>query len=291
MYTTRPNTMVDHWLAHVDFKIGNKDHEHRSGEGMGIYYLKDIDEDNPELMSNHYGFTNEFRGLGIMINTAQGYPDRKTKKKVVQIFGFINDGKNVKAQSKSDQQCYREVLGDYLPFSKIAIEYEKPFLRVSTYDHDAKEYVHCFSFDIPTLDYKGYFAVSASSASGTSSVPMYNVINSFKLYNPKVVAMDHHFEASHQRKADHEHFADSISARTRDLIHEGIKFIDEDGFEVIPEDMYRALAEQTYFLQPMIQDTEALLYDVRDHSNHIAEVFNSHELIDNNVRITTDLFQ
>ena len=41
----------------------------------------------------------------------------------------------------------------------------------------------------------------------------------------------------------------------------------------------------------MIMDTEALLYDVREHFNVISEVFNSHELIDNNVRISTDLFQ
>ena len=41
--------------------------------------------------------------MGIFINTNQGYPDRKTKKKVVQIFGFPNDGKNIKPQSKADR--------------------------------------------------------------------------------------------------------------------------------------------------------------------------------------------
>jgi hypothetical protein len=67
--------------------------------------------------------------------------------------------------------------------------------------------------------------------------------------------------------------------------------MDEDGFEFYPDDMYRAIGEQTYFLQPMIMDTEQLLYEVREHFNVISEVFNSHELIDNNVKISTDLFQ
>ena len=140
MYTTKPNPKPNHWLVHVDFKIGNKEFPHRSGEGMAITYLRDVDQDNPDLMNNFYGFTNEFRGLGIFINTGQGFPDRKTKRKVVNIFGFANDGKNVRPTTKNERQCYREVLGDYLHFSKIAIEYEKPLLRVSTYDHDSKEF-------------------------------------------------------------------------------------------------------------------------------------------------------
>ena len=34
-----------------------------------------------------------------------------------------------------------------------------------------------------------------------------------------------------------------------------------------------------------------MLYQVRAHFSHIAEIFNSHELVDNNVKISTDLFQ
>ena len=72
--------------------------------------------------------------------------------------------------------------------------------------------------------------------------------------------MDHHFEDSHQRKAEHEMYADAIAARTLDLIHDGALEVDEDGFEVRPDDMYEAIALQTYYMQPLLQDSEQLLY-------------------------------
>lgn len=53
-------------------------------------------------------------------------------------------------------------------------------------------------------------------------------------------------------KAEHEMYADAIAERTRDLIHDGALEIDEDGFEVRPDDMYYALAAQTYYLQPIL---------------------------------------
>ena len=248
MHTTKPNPKPDHWLAHVDFKIGNKEYPHRQGEGMAIYYLQEIDAENPNLLNNFYGFTNNFRGFGVFINTAMSYPDRKSKKKVVQIFGFTNDGKNMKPQSRSDKQCYREVFGDHLHFSKIAIEYEKPLIRVSTYDHDSREFVHCFSYDIESLAYPGYFAVSASSGTQDTKHPMYNQINSFKVYDPKVVSMDHHFEDSHLIKAQHEMYADAIADRTDDLIHSGAIDLDENGEEIVPEDLPVAIATQMYYL-------------------------------------------
>ena len=76
------------------------------------------------------------------------------------------------------------MFGDHLHFSRIAIEYEKPLLRVSVYDHDSHEFVHCFGFNIESIDYPGYFAISASSGSIDSIHPMYNQVNSFKIYNP-----------------------------------------------------------------------------------------------------------
>ena len=52
--------------------------------------------------------------------------------------------------------------------------------------------------DIEDLDYPGYFALSASSGSAGAPYPIYNQINSFKLYDPKVVQTNHHFEQSHR---------------------------------------------------------------------------------------------
>lgn len=93
--------------------------------------------------------------------------------------------------------CYRELTGKHLQFSKIAIEYEKPMLRVSTYDHESQQFAHCFSQDID-LDYEGFFVISA--ASGTI-YPQYNFVNSFKLFDPTKIKSNHHYEDSHKRRA------------------------------------------------------------------------------------------
>lgn len=88
--------------------------------------------------------------------------------------------------------------GSHLHFSKLQIEYEKPLLHVSTYDHESAQYVHCFSQDI-TLDYEGFFVVAASSG---VSYPQYNYLNSFKVFDPTTVSTSHHFEDSHVLKAE-----------------------------------------------------------------------------------------
>jgi len=90
--------------------------------------------------------------------------------------------------------------------------------------------VHCFSYDIHDLDFNGYFALSASSGNPGVAYPVYNTVNSFKIYDPKVVSTSHHFEDSHREKAAHEHYAETIAARTDDLIHTGAAGTSPDGF-------------------------------------------------------------
>ena len=46
----------------------------------------------------------------------------------------------------------------------------------------------CFSYDIHDLDFNGYFAISASSGNPGVAYPVYNTVNSFKIYDPKVVS-------------------------------------------------------------------------------------------------------
>ena len=190
IHTTKPNMTPNHWMAIVDFKMGNRDNQHVVGEGMGIYYLKDIDPDNPNLLNNFYGYTNDYRGFGVLINSKNSYPEKNTKKKVVQIFGFANDGKNMAAKSRPDKQCFKEVFGDKLHFSKLKIEYEEPVIRVSVFEHDSAQFVHCFSMDMPELNYQGIFAISASSGTDPNN-PIYTTVNSFKVYDPKLVQMNH----------------------------------------------------------------------------------------------------
>ena len=158
--------------------------------------------------------------------------------KVVQISSFANNGRKVLKQSDPDKECFREVTGSHLSFSKIAVEYESPMLHVSTWDHESAQFVHCFSQDIK-LDYEGFFVVSASSA---TSFPQYNFLNSFKVYDPTQVKTNHHFEDSHALKAEHEHYASSIAATITDLIHVGVHDMGEDFEELDDDEMMEMIA-------------------------------------------------
>ena len=82
------------------------------------------------------------------------------------------------------------------------------------------------------LDFEGYFAISASSG---NAFPNSNTVNSFKLFNPKVVKTSHHFEDAHRQKADHEHYVEAIVERIGDLFHTGADKMGES-FESLSRD-------------------------------------------------------
>ena len=84
--------------------------------------------------------------------------------------------------------------------------------------------MHCFSQEI-TLDYEGFFVISASSG---TNFPQYNFLNSFKVFDPTTVATNHHFEDSHAQRVEHDHYASSIAATISDLIHIGAHDMGED---------------------------------------------------------------
>ena len=63
----------------------------------------------------------------------------------MNVSSFANNGRKVLKQNAPDKECFRELTGSQLNFSKVAIEYEKPMLHVSTYDHDSRQFLHCFS--------------------------------------------------------------------------------------------------------------------------------------------------
>ena len=92
-------------MVDIDFSIGRMqtNDQLRAGDGMGIFYLKYIDEEDLDSLSNFYGFKDDFDGYGIFINTLTSQPDRKTKAKQVNISGFANDGRKVRPQRRSDR--------------------------------------------------------------------------------------------------------------------------------------------------------------------------------------------
>lgn len=206
IHTTKPNEFKDHWYAVLDFNIGREKVKEldKSGDGLAIYYVSNIDSSNPSITNNIFGFTDDFDGVGIFVNTMKTQAKNKhDKRKLVAVYSFTNDGKVVQMQMSPDKTCYRELTGKQLHFSKVAVEYERPMLSVSVYDHESAQFVHCFSQEI-ILDYNGFFVISASSG---FAHPQYNYVNSFKVFDPTSVKSNHRFEDSHARKAEREHYA------------------------------------------------------------------------------------
>ena len=212
---------------------------------------------------------------------------KREKVKKVNVSSFANNGRRVLKQNDPDKECFRELTGSHLQYSKVAIEYEKPMLHVSTYDHDSQQFLHCFSQDI-VLDYEGFFVISASSG---LNFPQYNFLNSFKVFDPTTVKSNNHFEDSHNMKAEHEHYAESMAATISDLIHIGAHDMGEDFEEMETEDMLMTIAEQNFYMQQTFEYTHALLYQMSNHFNTISDSMNEHELYDHQIKMNQDLFQ
>jgi len=56
--------------------------------------------------------------------------------------------------------------------------------------------------------------------------------------------MNHHFEDSHARRAEHDHYAESISAMISDLIHDGAEEMGEEFDDMTAEGLREVLAVQ-----------------------------------------------
>lgn len=55
------------WIADIKVRIGNANKSLKGGNGVGIYYLRDIDKS--EVAQGLFGYTKNFNGLGIVMNT------------------------------------------------------------------------------------------------------------------------------------------------------------------------------------------------------------------------------
>ena len=127
IHTTQPNTKKNHWMAIMDFTIGrDKVKEmNKNGDGLSVYYLRHFDSGNPNNSENFYGHVDDFDGIGIFINTLQteGRNNEKSgtvhRSKRVNISSFANNGRRVLKQKTEGQECFREVTGSHLHFSKL----------------------------------------------------------------------------------------------------------------------------------------------------------------------------
>ena len=179
--------------------------------------------------------------------------------------------------------CYKHLTGKDVPFSKIAIEYEKGGLTVSVYDHEVQGFVHCFSQDV-TLDYEGFFVISASSGDLMGNSAQHTYMNSFKLFDPTAYKISRHFEEMEERKAEHVKLSSLYSEMVSDLIHDGAVEMGE--FDLTEEELTETLAVQMYYLQSKtFIEAEHMLGIMSGHFQEIASVMNENELYDHTIKL------
>lgn len=78
IHTTKPisKDFTQAWVAYMDFSIGNAAGSKVGTGGLGLYYLRNIDEENK--MSSQFGFSDKFDGAAVIINTSMRSKDKTT---------------------------------------------------------------------------------------------------------------------------------------------------------------------------------------------------------------------
>ena len=84
---------------------------------------------------------------------------------------------------------------------------------------------------------------------------------------------NHHYEDSHRRRAEHDHYTQAIADSIEDLIHTGVLLEEGEDFSSINrEELLETIALQNYYLHPLLTDTGNLLASVQDHFNMITSI-------------------
>ena len=79
---------ITSWNFDVVLDIGNEDKTRKGGNGVGIYYLETFNRE--DVGTGIFGFSKNFKGLGIYLNTILQVEEEGEQFNYVQ--GFVNDG-------------------------------------------------------------------------------------------------------------------------------------------------------------------------------------------------------
>ncbi len=67
VYNSQPNELVKDWMLDLEIEIGNEKKTYKGGTGLGIFYLRSVEETLHQETT--FGYSNRFEGLGIYLNT------------------------------------------------------------------------------------------------------------------------------------------------------------------------------------------------------------------------------
>lgn len=108
----------------------------RGGTGLGVFYVKSVDQEHVSHKESIFGYTNRFEGLGIYVNTVlKGEGSTGKKGEVLTaIQGFVNDGTravNVFAERK--HLCWRSLRNRGQPMH-MRVQFAAPLVTVLVFD-------------------------------------------------------------------------------------------------------------------------------------------------------------
>lgn len=172
-------------------------------------------------------------------------------------------------------------------WNRISVEYDRPNLKVFVFDHTKGEFTHCFTMEV-TLDYEGYFLVSASSGDFN---PYGTSIESFKLFDPKVFHKNpESITKDRNAKGKKQGLQEIITSRVSDLIHSRAERTGEELQNYNTTQLLNQIAIQDYYVRPTLKRTEELLLQLQNHFRQISDTLRGQQLWDNNKKISEDLF-
>ena len=115
-------------------------------------------------------------------------------------------------------------------------------------------------------------------------------MNSFKLLDPTQAQTNNHFEDSHQRRAEHDHYAEGLSKEVLDLIHMGAVNEGEEFEDLTADDLREAIGYQTFYMQRNFDHAHNYLSSVGQHYQQIMAEFDQEDMYEHDRKLNKDLF-
>ena len=196
VWNTRP-LPEKQWIIDIEFMIGNSANSVFGTNGAAIFFLQEIMHKDIGK-GTLFGYTNEFIGAGIFLNTGLRKRDPASGERVEGIQGMVSDGSNIANtwDIPTEDTWYYHFRTHGEP-NTIRISYNTKQIEVLFFDKTKNEFMHCLNLDIDFSKTGGYLLMSSSSGVWDED---YHIIKSIKTMNPNKIDKTHHEEETKKRK-------------------------------------------------------------------------------------------
>lgn len=185
------------WIIDIDIIIGNSANSVFGTNGAAIFILQDIMHKDIGK-GTLFGYTNEFIGAGIFLNTGLRKRDPANGDRVEGIQGMVSDGSNIANtwDIPVEDTCYYHYRTHTEP-TTLRINYNNKQIEVLWFDKSKNEFLHWFNLDIDLSKTGGYLLLSSSSGVWDED---YHIIKNIKTMNPNKIDKTHHQEEAKKIK-------------------------------------------------------------------------------------------